>query len=182
MFRKLIIVVLALGAVSAATLGVLSAWQPVGGDLFAGSGRWIRGECSHGRLRVLSNRSMLCAVRKMEQRYFALDYESSLLPQVTNGERDRPGRESRAALRPTTLRLIWGDEVNDTRVFLSEVCSVPVVVPVIILGLYPLLAFSRGPVRRWQRRQRGQCIGCGYNLRGNVTGVCPECGTEVRPP
>ncbi len=23
------------------------------------------------------------------------------------------------------------------------------------------------------------CFGCGYDLRGNVTGVCPECGREV---
>jgi len=27
------------------------------------------------------------------------------------------------------------------------------------------------PVRRF-------CRSCGYNLRGNVTGVCPECGTR----
>jgi len=25
----------------------------------------------------------------------------------------------------------------------------------------------------------GVCQKCGYNLRGNVTGICPECGTEV---
>ena len=28
-------------------------------------------------------------------------------------------------------------------------------------------------VRRWRR---GQCVGCGYDLTGNVSGVCPECG------
>ena len=26
------------------------------------------------------------------------------------------------------------------------------------------------------RRRRGQCIRCGYDLTGNTTGVCPECG------
>lgn len=25
------------------------------------------------------------------------------------------------------------------------------------------------------------CIACGYNLTGNVGGVCPECGTAIRP-
>jgi predicted Zn-ribbon and HTH transcriptional regulator len=23
------------------------------------------------------------------------------------------------------------------------------------------------------------CIKCGYDLRGNVSGICPECGTEM---
>ena len=26
----------------------------------------------------------------------------------------------------------------------------------------------------------GQCRGCGYDLTGNVTGVCPECGAAVQ--
>ena len=27
------------------------------------------------------------------------------------------------------------------------------------------------------RRESGACISCGYSLLGNVSGVCPECGT-----
>jgi hypothetical protein len=46
---------------------------------------------------------------------------------------------------------------------------------------YPILAFVRGPVRRWRRRRRGLCVKCGYNLTGNVSGVCPECGTALAP-
>jgi hypothetical protein len=26
-------------------------------------------------------------------------------------------------------------------------------------------------------RDHGLCLGCGYDLTGNVSGVCPECGT-----
>ncbi len=36
--------------------------------------------------------------------------------------------------------------------------------------------------RRYQRRKRrrqGLCLTCAYNLTGNVSGVCPECGTDV---
>ncbi len=29
------------------------------------------------------------------------------------------------------------------------------------------------------RRARDVCLKCAYNLTGNVSGVCPECGTEV---
>ena len=30
-----------------------------------------------------------------------------------------------------------------------------------------------------QRRQKVLCRHCGYNLTGNISGVCPECGTSV---
>lgn len=33
--------------------------------------------------------------------------------------------------------------------------------------------------RDCRRRAAGLCIRCGYSLRGNVSGRCPECGTEV---
>lgn len=41
---------------------------------------------------------------------------------------------------------------------------------------YPTIAFIRGPLRRWRRRRKCLCTKCGYNLTGNVTGTCPECG------
>ena len=49
----------------------------------------------------------------------------------------------------------------------------------LLLAAYPAIAFIRGPLRRWRRRKRGECVNCGYNLTGNVTGVCSECGTAV---
>jgi hypothetical protein len=38
---------------------------------------------------------------------------------------------------------------------------------------------SLDDVRR-ERRARGLCVRCGYDLTGNVSGVCPECGTTRR--
>ena len=32
------------------------------------------------------------------------------------------------------------------------------------------------------RPKRGLCQTCGYDLTGNVSGVCPECGVEVDRP
>lgn len=32
------------------------------------------------------------------------------------------------------------------------------------------------------RRERGLCFRCGYDLTGNVSGVCPECGTPTPQP
>jgi predicted RNA-binding Zn-ribbon protein involved in translation (DUF1610 family) len=38
-------------------------------------------------------------------------------------------------------------------------------------------------IRRHRRRiirdQKGLCRSCGYNLTGNMSGVCPECGTRA---
>ena len=33
--------------------------------------------------------------------------------------------------------------------------------------------------RRWRRAKAGVCTRCSYDLTGNVSGVCPECGTAV---
>jgi len=48
-----------------------------------------------------------------------------------------------------------------------------------LLAAYPAIAFIRGPLRRWRRRRKGRCVRCGYDLTGNVAGVCPECGLGV---
>jgi hypothetical protein len=32
----------------------------------------------------------------------------------------------------------------------------------------------------WKRRRNARgCLGCGYDLTGNISGVCPECGAAV---
>ena len=46
----------------------------------------------------------------------------------------------------------------------------------LLFATYPTLAFIRGPLRRWRRKKRGLCLKCGYDLTGNESGVCPECG------
>ena len=52
-------------------------------------------------------------------------------------------------------------------------------VPASLFALYPAIAFVRGPLRRYRRRRHGLCVSCGYDLTGDVSGVCPECGVKV---
>ena len=47
----------------------------------------------------------------------------------------------------------------------------------VITGTVPIIS---GPVKRWRRKRTGLCIHCGYNLSGNRTGRCPECGMHHR--
>jgi hypothetical protein len=55
--------------------------------------------------------------------------------------------------------------------------------PVVVAVVFPVFVVM---VVRWYRRDRraerfyrGQCLTCGYSLTGNISGVCPECGTQV---
>ena len=59
---------------------------------------------------------------------------------------------------------------------------VPLWAPLALFATYPTVAFIRGPARRWRRRRKGLCLKCGYNLTGNVSGICPECGTRIEQP
>ncbi len=47
-----------------------------------------------------------------------------------------------------------------------------------LIGIVPILAF-RQPLRHRWRRRKGLCLNCGYKLTGNLSGVCPECGTAI---
>ena len=55
--------------------------------------------------------------------------------------------------------------------------------PICFTGLGVFLLVSGIQERKCQRissRTRyNLCLDCGYDLRGNVTGKCPECGTAI---
>jgi hypothetical protein len=55
----------------------------------------------------------------------------------------------------------------------------PLWLPCIVFLAYPAVAFLRGSVRRRVRRRRRSCAKCGYDLTGNVSGRCPECGAKT---
>jgi hypothetical protein len=59
------------------------------------------------------------------------------------------------------------------------IIRLPALMLVPVLGGYPFLVLLQGPWRRSRRRAKGLCVRCAYNLTGNVTGVCPECGTPT---
>lgn len=48
-----------------------------------------------------------------------------------------------------------------------------------VLGIIPALWAHKRDLERIRAKQRGLCRRCGYNLMGNVSGTCPECGTPV---
>jgi hypothetical protein len=63
----------------------------------------------------------------------------------------------------------------DSAVFVKWWLVIPFWVPVLVSSVATVILF-RG-VRRKQRK--GSCRSCGYDLTGNMSGVCPECGTPI---
>lgn len=57
--------------------------------------------------------------------------------------------------------------------------NAPAWVPTAVFMIYPSIAFIGGPLRSWRRSRKGLCMNCGYDLTGNESGVCPECGSVV---
>ncbi len=56
----------------------------------------------------------------------------------------------------------------------------PLMLLFLALAICPAIAVIRGPLRRSHRQKQGQCLSCGYDLTGNVSGACPECGRRLR--
>jgi hypothetical protein len=48
----------------------------------------------------------------------------------------------------------------------------------ILFAVLPCI-WSWRTIRDWRRHPEGHCQSCGYNLTGNTSGVCPECGTAL---
>jgi hypothetical protein len=63
---------------------------------------------------------------------------------------------------------------------LTAIIGFPLWAPLLIFGTYPSIALILSPHwRRRYRRERRLCLHCGYDLTGNVSNVCPECGTQI---
>lgn len=96
---------------------------------------------------------------------------------------DRLGadRDGVYAIRETPLVMLsWLEFFSDkggyrvTQLILSPAAAFMLA---IVLGFFPAWVVLTPRLRRRSRRRRGECIDCGYNLVGNVTGTCPECGS-----
>jgi hypothetical protein len=54
-----------------------------------------------------------------------------------------------------------------------------IVLKVVLHGIEKVIAILSGADNQRKRGEAGFCLTCGYNLTGNTSGVCPECGTPV---
>jgi hypothetical protein len=66
--------------------------------------------------------------------------------------------------------------------YLEYFVFLPLWMPFVLFAPYPAFVLARLLRKRtpaWRRRH-GLCARCGYDLTGNTSGVCPECGRAAR--
>ncbi|HEX4796978.1 MAG TPA: hypothetical protein VH370_24520 [Humisphaera sp.] len=51
--------------------------------------------------------------------------------------------------------------------------------PLLLIAAIPMVHLCVNLIRKRRRRSHGLCGVCAYDLTGNQSGVCPECGTAV---
>jgi hypothetical protein len=66
--------------------------------------------------------------------------------------------------------------LHDGQLLYAWMVSVPLWIPFLV-GLFPITSWIVMSIRR--KPGAGHCESCGYNLRSNVSGICPECGTVI---
>lgn len=110
--------------------------------------------------------------------------EVNCLPSCARGQDCRPSLPTeitKASLMFVGLQfrvMVYPDDCDYNQITRLRL---PLWLPSIAFTPIPVLAFIRGPLRRRRRRKKGFCVKCGYNLRGNVSGICPECGSPCGP-
>jgi hypothetical protein len=98
-------------------------------------------------------------------RHSGIDPLPGVQPQRTHWGFARVDRVSAWRERET------GRRVMDT----TQQISFPGWLPSLLFAIVPAL-WLWGAMRRRRLRSAGLCLACGYNLTGNTSGVCPECG------
>ena len=165
MIRKTIIVVLTLGVVVTGGLSIASMFTPVIWDSRSPS-QWFCICVNKSRLTItqfLANDPVLLH-DLAESRKWQLRYN-----------------------RPSEFHMMWrrktyvGSPSYLVKYFDQTRISVPLLVPCLVFSLYPIIVLPKWAqrLRRIRRGKCGLCVKCGYDLQGNVSGVCPECGVAV---
>jgi len=62
----------------------------------------------------------------------------------------------------------------------TQQISFPIWLPAMLFSILPLRRLTLA-MRHRKRARGGLCPTCSYNLFGNTSGVCPECGIAIKP-
>ena len=103
-------------------------------------------------------RSLWCASTRQSQQWRVAGFTGIQLP---GGSRERSSHYLSEFGRVMPLRPLWRGQLVWAGCCLLFVLGVRII----------------WRLREWLRAAKGCCIACGYDLRLNETGVCPECGT-----
>ena len=146
MFSKSFTTLLVTAALITVGLGIASVWREIGWKGLIADGQWVRATMRAGNLQFVYAHTTTAPFPR-----------TRITPMVGS-----------------LGVLSFGIGNNNEWRWAHAIVPVWIVAGVLLLP--PALAYLRGPVRRGLRARRNQCVGCGYSLAGNLSGVCPECG------
>lgn len=196
MIRKTLLVALAAMSLAVTALGMTGYWKKIvwtingpapGNPDFLQTGKWRPGPTYGGALMFEQGSLVLTMWHHRWQRPLSSDevraaLSGALRQPFTDNQVRLPfrvyhytSRSSRADLLASPPCLLGWSQWT---------LIAPFWVPAVILAFVPTLVLVGGIPRRRRARRRklGLCLRCGYNLTGNTSGVCPECGTGAGPP
>lgn len=87
-------------------------------------------------------------------------------------------RSSDSSIRGVSLGVLEWTSWHSRTYSVFEV-RISILLIAAMFGAWPAAALGRYLLRRRRGRRSGLCIKCGYDLTGNVSGVCPECSTAI---
>ncbi len=184
MVRRMLLISLALTAISVAGAGIRSYFVPLSLEISVSDHDGLIVHFFDGRARLFWCHSEKAAisVTRLEGRP-----EIRIGPKVPGSSTPSGRGRSWAVAIPIGNRravgpfgyawrsTTWGRAVPVVVSFVR----VPVWLPTVLLIVAPTIAVIRGPMTQRRRRKRNQCIACGYDLTGNISGRCSECGAPI---
>jgi len=157
MMRTVLIVCLTAASVTTALAGLFSFFTTIDGTLYAGHRKFLAGWICDGHCALVG-----MTTNARDERRFA----DELLKRCCRELRRSPEWCRSFRFKKTALG------AGKSMVILVFTLAFPTV----LSAAYPMVVLVRGPLLRCYRSRRGCCAFCGYNLTGNQSGVCPECG------
>jgi len=143
-----------------------------------------RSDFWRGELYFTSDSGLLYIKISDQVNYSPLAWHSSPLPDRSRGH--SPSRKDSWLKRLGFRYEKWsgqemrhsGGKINPL-VFHEVYANVPLWFIACLFAIGPAIWLR--PHLRARLHLPGHCVKCAYNLTGNVSGICPECGTAVAP-
>lgn len=189
MFPKIVISIPTVLSLAIAALGLVGCWKtlrwpvngapPRRGDL-AQAAAWMQGPRRGGEVGFSRGQLLVQFWRRWEE-----PLDSERMKSELGGGRNRfyhpHARQFPFGIEYRTASLGRADRAKtppDAVGWDSGTVTLPCWAPVLLFASCPVAAFFWTiPRRRRARRLKmGLCGDCGYDLTGNVSGLCPECG------
>ena len=207
MIRKIIIVVLTLGAAGVLVCGLIGIVRPLNPTWKVSNVSFVRVTFAGGYVQLACSFPVGGAadLQAMGQAELDLDIRlramggrargagafkalNGLTPRRT--ELRLPGLVAWTATASSLATFDWSNAktivmeptgIASGRVVRFGAVVLPFWIPPALPAAWLVTAFIRGPLRRYRRRKRGLCVTCGYDLRGSP-GRCPACGAGIKMP